>query len=170
MLSRSEVEDQMRLRREQQLKDLLEDRGPGTELLKRRADTTLKLYKDRIGPISYDECIKLVAENNQLVKDCGPFDPAYDFLASQRNTFLKIAEALNDIENMGRHDHLLPVHLLVTVNDTTVECNMWIPQLYYRESDRERIIISTIYGKLQPSSEWGGALRYGRQKVDFVEL
>lgn len=169
MLSRKEIEDQFNIGRENQLKDLLEDRGPGSERLKRHADTMLSFYMRTIGPISYDECIKLVNENSQLIEACGPFDPAYDYLATQRNTFLKIAEALNDRDNMGRHDHMLPVHLLVTVGNTTVECNMWIPQLYYRKSQRESIIRSTIHGKLRDSSEWSGGLRHGN-KIDFVEL
>lgn len=169
MLSRQEVEDQLRLRREQQLKDLMEDRGPGSERLKRRAEMVLSVYLDRIGPLSYDECIKLVNENNQLAEDCGVFDPAYDFLTTQRNTFLKMAEALNDRDNMGRTDHMLPVNALVSVDNIVVECNMWIPKLYYRQSDRAQIILSTIHGKLRDSSEWCGSLRHG-PKIDFVEL
>jgi hypothetical protein len=168
MLSRQEMEDQMRLRREATLKDLMEDRGPGSERLKRRAEMSLKLY-NRFGPITYDECMKLVAENNQLAEDCGVHDPAYEFLATQRNTFLKIAEALNDHDSMGRRDHMLPVNLLVSVGNTSVECVLWIPKLYYRLSERESIIRSTIHGKLRDSSEWSGGLRHGPQ-VDFVEL
>lgn len=169
MLSRQEVEDQVRLRREENLKDLMEDRGPGTERLKKRAELTLSIYSNRIGPISYDECIKLVNENDQLAQDCGVYDPAYQFLTAQRNTFLKIAEALNDRDNMGRHDHMLPVKVLVSVDNIAVECDMFIPKLYYRQIEREGIIRATIHGKLRDSSEWSGGLRYG-PKVDFVEL
>uniref|UniRef100_A0AAU7PFB5 Uncharacterized protein n=1 Tax=Burkholderia phage vB_BgluM-SURPRISE13 TaxID=3159457 RepID=A0AAU7PFB5_9VIRU len=169
MLSRPELEEQIRARREQNLKDLMEDRGPGIERLKRRAEMTLSIYKRNIGPISYDECIKLVNENDQLSQDCGPFDPAYDFLTSQRNTFLRLAEALNDHDNMGRRDHMLPAKVLVSVDNIAVECDLWIPRLFYRASDRESIIRSTIHGKLSQSSEWAGSLRHG-PKVDFVEL
>lgn len=169
MLSRQELEDQIRLRKEKNLKDLMEDRGPGIERLKKRAEFTLSMYANHYGPLSYDECIKLVNENDQLAQDCGVFDPAYDFLTKQRNTFLKMAEALNDRDNMGRHDHMLPVKVLVSVDDIAVECDMHIPKLYYRKSERESIIRSTIHGKLRDSSEWCGGLRYG-PKIDFVEL
>lgn len=169
MLSRQEVEDQVRLRREKHLKDLMEDRGPGSEHLQRRAEMTLRMYASKIGPLTYDECIKLVVENDQLAQDCGPFDPAYDFLTRSRNDFLKIAEALNDHDVLGRHDHQLPVKVLVSVDNIAVECELWIPKLYYRDSDRNRIIQSTIHGKLNQSSEWSGSLRYG-PKIDFVEL
>jgi hypothetical protein len=147
----------------------MEDRGPGSERLKQRANLMLPFYMKTIGQISYDECIKLVNENDQLAQDCGVHDPAWNFLAEQRNLFLKIAEALNDKENMGRHDHMLPAKVLVSVDNIAVECDMYIPRLYYRKSDRESIIRSTIHGKLRDSSEWSGSLRYG-PKVDFVEL
>lgn len=169
MLSRQELEDQIAKKREANLKDLMEDRGPGSDRLKRRAEMMLPLWLKTIGPISYDECIRLVNEGEQLAQDCGPFDPAFDYLTNQRNTFLKIAEALNDRDNMGRHDHMLPVKVLVSVDNIAVECDMYIPRLYYSKSQRESIIRSTIHGKLRDSSEWSGGLRYG-PKVDFVEL
>lgn len=169
MLSRDQVEKQVQERRERNLKDLMEDRGPGSERLQRCAEMTLSIYASKIGSLTYDECIKLVVENDQLAQDCGPFDPAYDFLTRSRNDFLKIAEALNDAEHMGRRDHQLPVNLLVSVDNVAVECTVWIPKLYYRATERESIIRSTIHGKLNASAEWAGSVRHG-PKIDFVEL
>lgn len=169
MLSREELHTKLHERKEQQLKDLIEDRGTGSEFLARRAETWMRVWSNKFGPLSYDECIQLVAQNDPLIEDCGPFDPAYTFLVEQRNSMLKYAEALNDSESMGRHDHQLPVHALVSVDGVMVECNFWIPKLYYRENDRRRLIMSTLRSKLNTSSSWAGSIRL-QSAVDFVEV
>lgn len=154
---------------EKNLKDLIENRGVGSEAAAFRAAMTLRLYQQRFEGITYDEAIALANENDLTIQHMSVDDPAFLHLIEMRNAFLKYATALNDIENMGRHDHELPVHALVSVAGVAIECNFHIPRLYYRKHEREKIITSTLRGKINQSNDWVGTYRHP-SKIDFVEL
>ena len=153
---------------EQSLKDLLEERSGSTTALTLQAEVTLRIYKDLEG-ISYDELMMLAKENQEILEHMTPLDIAYNTLLTNRNNFYKVAGALNDLKSMGRHDHLLPVHAMVSVNNITVEANFWIPKLNYRNGDRATIIQNHINAKIGSSPQWRNSFR-NTTNVDFVEL
>ncbi len=81
----------------------------------------------------------------------------------------KWATAMNDDESMGRHDHELSVHALVSVDGVTVECSFYIPQLHYSAHERHKLIKQAIREKILRSSQFGASMR-NPSTIDFVEL
>lgn len=154
--------------KEQKLKALIEDMGVGSRQKAFKADMAVKLYP-QFTDITYDEAMSLVKDNNDTLEHTSVFDPAWEYLANQRNQMLKWAGIQNDTKVLGRHDHEFPVHALVSIDDVTVEVNFYIPRLYYSKDRREDIIRSVLLEKINQSSEWSYGLR--RQKnIEFVEL
>lgn len=154
---------------EKKLKDLIENMGVGGQNNAMLSAITAKVLRDRFEGITYDEAIRLVKENNEMLAHMPPTDQAYEYFCENRNNMLKWATALNDTEILGRHDHEFPVHALVSVDGVTVECNFFIPQLHYYHRMREQQIISTIRRLVAVSSEWSGGFRRPA-KIEFVEL
>lgn len=154
---------------EKQLKALIEDMGVGARIKAYRADMNRRLLEPHFKGITYDQAIQLIKEGNEQLSYMNAFDPAYLYLIEQRNAMLKWATLLNDEETMGRHDHELPVHALVSVDGVTVECQFHIPQLYYVAHERAKLIKQVIREKIMRSSQFGASLRVP-SKVDFVEL
>lgn len=153
---------------ERSLKNLLEDKSVGNHFRVGHASVVANAYPELKG-ISYDELIALSTEASDILEHTPPHDPAYEYLLTNRNRCLKMAKAVNDRDNMGRTEHMLPVHLLVTVGSTTVEANIWIPRINYRASERDNHIRLEITNRLNDSSEWSGGIRHG-QKIDFIEF
>lgn len=154
---------------ERSLKDVLEDRGVIPEVIGKRAEIHLKMCEMRFGVLSYEECMKLVEENSEILKYTPQFDPAHVFLSNSISDMLGYATALNDKNTMGKTDHLLKAKLLVSVNETTVECELSIPRRYYSDWNRKKIIGEVIRFKINHSANWRGSLRQ-ETKIDFVEL
>lgn len=153
---------------EKSLKDLLEDRSVGDSRRVQFAEMTKRAYKELEG-VSYDELMQLHNEAVEVLKVTPPFDISYEYFLKQRDVLLKMATAVNDAENMGRHDHLLPVHALVSVRNVTVESEFWIPKLNYRASERGNIIRSEIVRRMNDSSTWTPSMRHSAD-IDFVEV
>jgi hypothetical protein len=154
---------------EKQLKALIEDMGVGCRIRAYRAEANKRILGPHLNGITYDQAIQLIKESNEQLSYMTPHDPAYLFMINQRNQMLKWATSLNDDESMGRHDHELPVHALVSVDGVTVECNFYIPQLYYIEHERHNLIKQTIREKVLRSSQIAGSMR-NPSSIDFVEL
>lgn len=153
---------------EKSLKDLLEDRGPGSECKQQHAELTIRMFKGYEG-ISYDEVMQLYEENQQTLSHTPWTDIAHEHLMHQRNKLLQLATALNDLHILGRTDHLFPVHALVSIGSTAVECTFYAPKLHYYEVRRNKHLETTIREKAWASSEWCNSVRNGIT-VDFVEL
>lgn len=154
---------------EKHLKALLEDMGTGCRIKAYRADMNKRLLEPHFKGITYDQAIALIKETNEQLSYMNAFDPAYLFLIEQRNRMLKWATIMNDEETMGRHDHELPVHALVSVDGVAVECQFYIPQLHYFEHERKKLITQAIREKVISSSQFGAGMR-NPAKIDFVEL
>jgi hypothetical protein len=155
---------------EDKLKDILEDVHGIPVLDVRKAEMTLKIHKHKgIDNLTYDECIQLVKENNEILEHMTVMDPAWEFIAEQRNSMLKHAEALNNYNALGRHEHQFPIHALVNVKDISVECTFYIPQLYYFPHERNKTILSALRNKICSLPEWSGSFR-DPAVIDFVEL
>lgn len=160
---------------EEKLKDILEDAYGIPILNVRRAEMALRIYKEYAPQptggleLTYDECILLVKENNDILEHMPATDPAYQFMITQRNAMLKHATALNDYNALKRHDHEYPVHLMVSIVDVTVECTIHIPQLYYWAYERNKTIGSVLRNKIAGHTEWAGSYR-NPPEIDFVEL
>lgn len=153
---------------EKKLQSLLENLGVGDDAAKKKAQLTMMVYADMEG-ITYEECMMLHNEAVNFLKHTPPGDPAFDFLIKQRDNSLKYAGALNDINNMGRKEHLVSINALVTVGETCTEVTMHVPKLHLRTDNREAHIKLFINNKVRSSSEWSPGLRYGTV-VDFIEL
>lgn len=153
---------------EKSLKDLLEDRSVGDSRRVQFAEMTKRAYGE-LKDVSYDELIQLHNEAVEVLKVTSPMDISYEYFLKQRDILLKMATAVNDAENMGRHDHLMPVHALVSVRNVTVESEFWIPKLNYRASERDNIIRSEIIRRMNDSSTWTPSMRH-RADIDFVEV
>lgn len=154
---------------EKSLKDLLEDMGPGSQQKQARAELTLRVLGKQYEGITYDQAIMLYEENANILLHTPWTDPAHEYLITQRDQLLKLAGALNDVHILGRHDHEIPVHALVSVGGTAVECTVHVPKLNYMPALRNKAILSTIASKASASSQWAGSLRRGVD-IDYVEL
>lgn len=154
---------------EQKLKNLLEDMDVGLERQKARAELTLRAYARAYEGITYDEAMLLVKQHTETLEHMDAFDPAFEYFVQERDNLLRWAQACNDFHLLGRHEHELPVHAIVSVGSTSVECNFHIPRLHYRDKERAAVIMRTIRGKVAASSEWSGGFRH-TTKIDFVEL
>jgi hypothetical protein len=154
---------------EQKLKDLIEDRGVGIQEQSLKARLTKTLMEKDYGGLTYDEAMRLAEENDDILQFTPAHDPAFMYLVTTRNNMLKWAEVMNDVSIMGRYDHMLPVHALVSVDNVTVECKFHIPKLYYNERERKTIIESQLRQKLHRSSDWAASVRRP-PTIDFVEL
>jgi hypothetical protein len=154
---------------EKKLKDLIEDRGIGIQEQNLKARLTKQVLEPHFAGLTYDEAIRLAEENEDILQFTSVHDPAFQYLITTRNRYLQWASAVNDVDIMGRYDHMLPVHALVSVDDVTAECNFHIPKLYYNERERNAIIAATLRQKLMRSSDWAAPLRSMRS-IDFVEL
>lgn len=153
---------------EKKLQALLENRGVGDEAAKKKAQLTMMVYSDMEG-ITYDECIMLYNEAIKLLEHTPPNDIAFDFLIRQRDNALKYAGAINDFNNMGRKDHLVPIHALVSVDNTCAEVTMHVNKLHLRTDNRHAHILHDIINRVKASSEWSPSIRHA-VKIDYVEL
>lgn len=154
---------------EQRLKDLIEDRGIGIQEQNLKARLTKTLLERTLGGLTYEDAVRLADEQDDILQYTPAHDPAFLHLVTTRNNLLKWAEVVNDVDIMGRYDHMLPVHALVSVDGVTVECNFHIPRLYYNERERKNIILSQLRQKVARSSDWSASLRRPAA-IDFVEL
>lgn len=154
---------------EKSLKDLLENMGPGSQTKQMRADFQLRALNPAFVGLDYDQAMDLYNENEAILVHTPYGDPAHAYLLSQRDQLLKLATALNDSKTLGRHDHEHVVNALVSVGDTTVQCNVYVPKLGFIPAIRNRLIGDAIRKQLSLSSDWAGSLRRP-QPVDFVEL
>lgn len=154
---------------EKKLKDQIENMGTGGPNKAMLSGLTLKAYGDQIKGLTYDEAISLANENELTMSHMSAMDPAFEFMANSMLTMLKVAEALNNVNCLGRHEHQLPVHALVSVGDTAVECNFHISRVGYTSHRRKELIIKAIRQEISTSSDWAGSHRHPSE-IDYVEL
>lgn len=134
----------------------------------RRAEITLATLPQLAG-ITYADAIKLFEENEKILEVTPVHDPAWQQLSEWRSQYLRYATALNIHQKLGRHDHEIPIHALVSVNGLTTEVNIHIPKYGYFPHRRKDCIESLIRDRLRRASRYAGSLRT-RPVVEFIEL
>lgn len=152
---------------EKDLRLLLES-DPIGEVELRRAEMMLALFPQLAG-VTYPEAIKLYQDNEEIYKATPVHDPAYAKLGEWRSMYLRYASAMNIHQKLGRHDHEMPVHALVSVNGITTEALFYIPIYGYYEHQRKLRIEDVIRFRLRRSSRFAGSIRI-RPEIDYIEL
>lgn len=77
--------------------------------LRAKALLTVRAYGDGL---SYDEAVGLGEMNREQLRHLSPFDPAYQFLVRGMRTYYQVAEALNLVHELDRHDHTFEVPVI----------------------------------------------------------
>lgn len=156
--------------KEQELKALLENRGTGDVTNHNLAEMMLtRSFIPKYGEMTYDEVILLAKSNQETLNNLPPLDQAFDYFYNATHDMYRYAKALNDARVMGRKDHLIPVHVIVTVNGVTTDAEIGVSRVNYTERRHNDLIRSTILQQLSTSSAWRGSIRHPLD-FDFVEL
>lgn len=153
---------------EKSLHALLSDMGSDGGLKTRMAELHLKHLDPQLKQLSYDEAIALGRQAEEHLEVMGPFDPAFAYFVNQRNQFYQLAGYINDKDTMGRKEHLIPCHLLVSVGSIAVEATLHIPKANYSKLNHDAMVRREIFNRLNTSSTWGNVRN--RNTVDFVPL
>lgn len=59
----------------------------------------LEMYKSRIGLMTSEQALQLALDAEQIAKDCGPFDIAFEQMKRQQLTFEEYALLLEKAEH-----------------------------------------------------------------------
>lgn len=128
---------------------------------KETAKLVMSLLLRKYEGLSYDEANMLLTDAVRLIKDLGPFDPAYDYFVTQRNDMIKYMDAINWLHDLNRDEHLMKVKLIITGmrSKEIDEVEVMIPKVFTKDtrrilSDARLVALRTLVWqgktKLQP--------------------
>jgi len=110
---------------------------------KNQAELQLRVIQKRTGKLTYDEALMLYKQACQFIEDCGPFDPTTETFIRQRNTMLILMDALNWVNDLGRHDHQDKYRVIITgkYSGNIDEIDVWILRSHLKET---RLLMSDL--------------------------